>query len=379
MKKKLTRFVVASLAIMAVVASMVPMAQAAAPIGDLATIYHSRADLQAIFDAGGNRRAGSKVTLLTLEQWARTYGYKEYPALLAAFAPGFVPKPVPVAPSVLTPSAIAPSSALPPVVESAPRPVSDGVPLPLTLLTANAVVVIDIPSNRVLASHNASQQWPLASLTKLMTSLVSLETGLPMDSKFVLSQADEVGGARLRVATGEPYLVRDLFYAMLVGSANNATNAVARVTGLPKADFVARMNAKARAMGMSHTTFVDPTGIEVENVGTAEEVAALALKAFNEPMIRRVTTTGTYAITTAQSTHTIKNTNKLLLEDNGLYVLGGKTGYLEESRWNLAVKMRDSRNRPVLVVVMGSGSQDNSFKDAATAAKWAWAHHTWTK
>jgi D-alanyl-D-alanine endopeptidase (penicillin-binding protein 7) len=247
----------------------------------------------------------------------------------------------------------------------------------MSLITASAVMVVDIPSGRILASHNATRVWPLASLTKLMTGLVGLEAGLPMESKVALLDADEVGGARLRVATGDKYVVRDLFYAMLVGSANNATNAVARSTGLSKSDFVARMNAKARAMGLNNTTFVDPTGIEPTNVSTAEEVAALALRAFNEPWVRRATTTGKYAIATAQSTHTIKSTNKLLLEDNGLYVLGGKTGYLEESLWNLAVKMRDSRNRPVLVVVMGSGSQNDSFRDAEVAAKWAWAHHGW--
>ncbi len=334
-----------------------PVSAVGTTITNLNSVYSDRPDLQKLFDADGNRRADAKTALPSLEQWAKKYGYKEYPDLLAEYAPAI---------QLWTINA------------SAPTPVSDGTAFPLSRITASAIQIVDIPSGRVIASHNAKRVWPMASLTKLMTGLVSQEVGLPFDSKLTLTNADEVGGARLRVATGEQYLVRDLFYAMLVGSANNSANAIARATGLPKSQFVARMNARAKALGMTNTTFVDPTGIETGNVSTVEEITALALKTFNDPMIRRATTTSTYKIPTADSIHTIKNTNKLLVDpNNGLYVLGGKTGYLEESGWNLAVKMRDSRNHPVLVVLMDAGSQNDSFNDAALAAKWAWDHHTW--
>jgi D-alanyl-D-alanine endopeptidase (penicillin-binding protein 7) len=241
-------------------------------------------------------------------------------------------------------------------------------------VTAKAVYIIDVNSQTPLLAINEDKQYPIASLTKLMTALVSLDKKISMNKSYKITSADEVGGARL-ANTKRSYTINNLFYAMLVGSANNATNAVARSTGLNRKQFVAEMNAKAKSFGLANTTFVDPTGIELENISTPKEVAALALRAYDNSTIKKATTTQRYKITTS---HTIKNTNGLLLDDtNGLYVLGGKTGYLPEIGWNLAVKMRNNKNKPILVVVVGSDTQKQSFKDAEKAANWAWDNFSW--
>jgi D-alanyl-D-alanine endopeptidase (penicillin-binding protein 7) len=211
-----------------------------------------------------------------------------------------------------------------------------------------------------------------------MTAAVVLDCGVPMDRRQTIGKDDEVGGARLRVATGTTLAVRQLFDAALVGSANNAASALARSTGLAPADFVAAMNARAAAMGLTATHYVDPTGIETGNVSTAADIAKMARELFNIQDIKRATTTGRVTLTAAGVIHSFNSTNGLLTDpNNGLYVLGGKTGYLEESMWNFAVKMHDGQHPPLVVVVLGSSTQKTSFKDAETVARWVWRNYRW--
>lgn len=333
---------------------------------NLANVYAARADLRAAFREDGTAVPGMKARGLdSLEEWARRYGHKEHPALLSWYAPALPPAAKPASLKVR------PASRVPVLLP--------GASFDFSKITAEAVLVIDDATREVLLARNSRVPRPIASLTKLMTAMVALDHRVPMGRTVSITDADEVGGARLRVENGTPLTVRQIFDAMLVGSANNAANALARCTKLAKEDFVAEMNAKAEELGLGSTKFVDPTGIEVENVSTAEDVAALAFEAFASPEVRRATTTAQVEIVAAKSTHKFKNTNELLVDDrNGLYVLGGKTGYLIESKWNLAVKMRDSRMKPVLVVVLGSADKARSFKDAEIAAKWVWSNYRWS-
>ena len=356
---------------LAAVLSAFPGAAGAATLmesakANLANVYAARADLRAAFREDGTAVPSMKAAgLASLEAWAEKYGYKEHPSLLSWYAPAL-------------PSAAKPASLT--VRPAARVPVlAPGAAFDFSKISAEAVIVIDDATREVLLARNSRKPHSLASLTKLMTAMVALDHRVPMTRTATIIDADEVGGARLRVDNGTPLTVRQIFDAMLVGSANNAANALARSTKLAKEDFVAQMNAKAEELGLASTTFVDPSGIEVGNVSTAEDVAALAFDAFSVPEVRRATTTAEVQIVTAKSTHKFKNTNELLTNDrNGLYVLGGKTGYLVESKWNLAVKMRDARMKPVLVVVLGSDDKARSFKDAEVAAKWVWNNYRWT-
>lgn len=247
-------------------------------------------------------------------------------------------------------------------------------------LSADKVLVVDANSRRIILSKNAQVAHPLASLTKLMTAILVTEQGFAMNRVETVLPEDEVGGARLRVMNGTPLTMRDLFYAMLVGSANNAAHALARITGKPLPAFITAMNTKAQTLGLTSTVFTDTSGIDVGNSSTAQDIAALALTAFDNQKIRSAASTAYYPLTIDGQTRKMKNTNSLLTDpNNGLYVLGGKTGYLLESKWNFVVKMMDARKRPLLVVVLGSASQADSAKDAATVAKWVWSHYQWKK
>ncbi|KPJ84988.1 hypothetical protein AMJ57_04840 [Parcubacteria bacterium SG8_24] len=335
----------------------------------LAEIYAKRGDLQQFFRPADWRAVPARETtgISDLQDWARQYGYREYPALLAWYAPTRE-----VTAVASSPRALEERSA-----ELYPTP-QPGVVFDPASVSASSVLVIDVPTRRVLISHNVDAPHPLASVTKLMTSLVALDRSIPPSRPCRLTADDEVGGARLRVLTGSQLSFEDLMYATLVGSANNAAHAVARESGPDIVSFVTEMNRKADFFGLRNTVFTDPTGLDVTNTSTAREAAALALEAFESATIRRMTSTAQRDLDIGGTAHRITNTNDLLTDpDNGLFVLGGKTGYLHESKWNLVVKMMDGRNKPLLVVVFGAESQDQLFRDAAAAARQAWDSHRW--
>jgi D-alanyl-D-alanine endopeptidase (penicillin-binding protein 7) len=359
---------------MAVLLAMSP-ASAATKDGEaqaqkqLKAIFDQRTDLQAAFRRSDWLAVSPSKTpgMAELEDWARQYGYMEYPEELIWYSPAYTAGSQ--APRALrnVKTAIAPA-------------IKEGSAFDFSSITAEAVMVIDVPSRDVLLSRGAHMPRPAASLTKLMTAIVTLERKVPMGRTVAITSRDEVGGARLRVPTGTKLTVRDLFYAMLIGSANNAANALMRASQLGGSGFIAAMNAKAETMGLRSTKFTDPSGIEVSNVSTAEDIAALALEAFEVYDIRKATTTAQHSIVAARSVHRFKNTDELLVDpDNGLYVLGGKTGYLPEGGWNFVVKMMDSRQKPLLVVVLGSDTMAASFRDAEKVAKWSWDNYRWGK
>lgn len=329
-----------------------PLVAAAAPSEALLDVYAVRGDLRASFDADENYRAvpGSGAGfLIDLEDWAYQYGWRDYPEL-AAYAPASVPERV--------------SSASEPAV------------------TAEAYVVIDRASGQILAASNADRSWPIASLTKLMTAQLALDAGKSLSATYPVMAEDDVGGAKLYVNSGDTFTLDGLLYATLVGSANNAANAITRTVTGDRAAFVNEMNLRARALNLSRTTYVDPTGIELGNVSTARELARIADIAFGRADIRRYTTTATANILVLSqgTTKKIANTNWMLWkpEYDDIYVMGGKTGYLDESGWNLAVALRaEYRNpaRELLVVTFGSDSRAESFVDAEALARWAWSSY----
>ncbi len=337
----------------------------------LEAVYFARRDLQQCFRPDDWTALPSDRTkgLADLEDWARQYGYKEYPEQLAAYGPSRVS----AAPDAPVPAALrARPAALEPVLKAGSR-------FDFSRLTAKAVYVVDVASRQVLLARNSRELRSMASITKLMTAAVALDAKLPFDRVATLTQADEVGGARLRIPVGSRLTQADLFYAMLVGSANNAAQAIARSSGGSVPDFVAAMNGKAAEFGLSSTKFVDPTGLDPRNVSTAREVAALGLEAFEKYReIRRSASTAAYDLKLAGQIHRLTNTNDLLTDDNnGLVVTGGKTGYLEESEWNLVVRIQDYRRKPVLVVILGADSKAHLFREAETAAKWVWSNYRW--
>ncbi|MEK7529662.1 MAG: serine hydrolase [Patescibacteria group bacterium] len=325
-------------------------AHAMAP--ELLEIYNARPDLQLAFEATGRAVPGTAAGfLIDLEDWARQYGWRAYPSL-SAYRPEILP------------------------------PMHNGVEAPS--MDVAAFVVIDNQSGQVLGAWHADMAWPMASITKLVTADIVSRSASSLDMWHNVYDVDDVGGAKLWVEHGTNFRVRDLLYAALVGSANNAANAVARVVGGTKADFVAYMNTRAYQLGLRHTEFADPSGIEVGNVSTAREIGKMAMEIFREnATVREMTQTHRRFIEgTDGKQRDIMTTNWMLYrpEYDDVWVTAGKTGYLHESGWNVVESMRSSRyddERELVVVVLGSETRGDSFENAKILADWAWENFSW--
>jgi D-alanyl-D-alanine endopeptidase (penicillin-binding protein 7) len=237
-------------------------------------------------------------------------------------------------------------------------------------VNAEAYAVMDAETGEILDQRNGDDVRSIASITKLMSVMVAHDAGLHPDSIVTLSRDDEVGGGRLRVPVGTELTVRNLVASAVIGSANNATNAVARATGLSNEEFLRRMNEKALALGMPRSRFADPTGIEVENLSTAKEVAILARAAFNDDWIAPIAAEPQYEVATSKGPHLIKNTNKLV-NDTSLHVTAGKTGFINEAGYTLVTRMQKD-GKDIIVVVLGCDTVTHSFRDAKTLAEKAW-------
>lgn len=227
------------------------------------------------------------------------------------------------------------------------------------LFQATSAVVYDREQQSIIFEQNGFQRVPIASLTKLMTAMVALEYGIDWDAPVAIQPNEYVIGGQLRLFSGEQVTMRDLFYASLLGSANNATLAYVRQLGVPEDEFVRAMNRKAIELGLEQTTFVEVTGLDDNNVSTAYEVAKLAAAAFNlYPEIRAATTTPAYSFTVIGNgrQHTIANTNKNVTPDAQPYT-GTKTGYLYESGYCLVVQGKNQSEMRIAVLLGSAGEQ----------------------
>ncbi|MFA6553565.1 MAG: serine hydrolase [Patescibacteria group bacterium] len=250
---------------------------------------------------------------------------------------------------------------------------------PPVSLTADAGIVLDIDSGLALWKKNIDQPRPLASLTKLMTALVFLDTQPDWDREvaFEKSDIDTTEGNTLIVKPGEQAKVRDLFMASLVASANNATKALARSTGLSEPDFIQRMNDKAKSLNLWLTTFTDVTGLDAGNVSTVRDYIRLAQVAFDQPRIKEAVTTKEYAFTTTgvKASHRLFNTDQLL-SDKTVSVKAAKTGFINESGYNFVV-LADANGHDVLLVVLGSSSSEARFSEARSLIQWTQQYWQW--
>ena len=252
---------------------------------------------------------------------------------------------------------------------------------PVPGIWADAGIVLDVESGKVLYEKNKDQQMTLASLTKIMTAMVFLESGTSLDKEVMMTEGDVAECCCLQVDAGETLLARDLFYAALVGSMNNGARALARSTDLNWDEFIQRMNNKAGDLGFTQTIFSDPTGLDWRNKSSAHEYARLSVEAYKDIRMLQASTARSYGFHTRNTGRWVSfnNINKSL--DSSLYITGGKTGYLPESwggvGFNLMLKARNGGNHEVIVVVLGEDQSGLSFSEAEMLVNWAFSNYRW--
>jgi serine-type D-Ala-D-Ala endopeptidase (penicillin-binding protein 7) len=241
-------------------------------------------------------------------------------------------------------------------------------------ITANVAYVVDQQTGEVLLGRNEGLVHPIASLTKLMTGMIIAEAQLPMDEKIVIDDSDvdrlKFSSSRLRVGTE---LTRgEALHLALMSSENRAAHALARTYPGGESAFVSAMNVKAQQLGMEHTTYVEPTGLSSENQSSAHDLALLTAAAYEQPLLRRFTTSPGYRLATDHGTTQYINTNRLVRA--GTWDIGlQKTGYIREAGDCLILQAKLA-GRKLIMVFLDSASALARFSDAEHVRAWLRAH-----
>jgi len=243
-------------------------------------------------------------------------------------------------------------------------------------ISARAYVVIDAETGDVLISKNADASWTAASLTKLVTALVVLDSKTKLTKRVIMTQQDQIaggcsaGGACIASKPGVAFTVDGLFHAALMPSANNAANALSRSIGLTPAQFVKKMNEKAKELGATSSHFNEPTGMDPANKITALDYAKIVKATFSNSYLRSIGGLTKYSLRSTNNTkynQTIKNTNKLL-GDADINILGAKTGYLNESFYNFASLLTYRNGQKLSIVVLGEKRLASAFAETKMLA-----------
>jgi len=239
-------------------------------------------------------------------------------------------------------------------------------------LASSKVLVINQTTGATLYAKNTNQSTPIASVTKLMTAMVMLDAQLPMDD--VLSIADQdvdyLKGTHSRLNVGTSLTRADLLQLALMSSENRAASALAHNYPGGINAFVHAMNQKAEQLGMKSTHFFDATGLDSNNVSTAEDLARMVNAAYHYPEIRQVTTTASqsYNLNGHRNPLNFVNTNALVR--NGNWVIGlSKTGFINEAGRCLVMQAEIS-NQPVIIVLLDSVGKMTRIADANRIRKW---------
>ena len=244
-------------------------------------------------------------------------------------------------------------------------------------LSAQSAIVVDSSSGAILFAKNASQKRPMASIVKLMTALIFLQTKPNLEQRIAMIAEDDREGDQQYIRPGESAKLRDYLSASLIGSANNATITLARSTGLPENDFTAKMNEKAKELGMRDTIFTEPSGLSEQNISTARDMAKLLDSAGKNETIRQLSGMHRAMIQIYPSgiKRTVLTTNHLL----GTIVLVsfGKTGYLDQAMYNLATAVALPNNGELYIVILGSQSNQDRVQDAKNLALWTKRVYKW--
>ena len=228
------------------------------------------------------------------------------------------------------------------------------------------MLVADGETGDVLHARNADDRVAMASITKLMTALVTLENRRGRDLVTVRGQAPLVGGSTINLTPGEELSVRDLLAAALIQSANDAAYALATDVGRGSvARFVSRMNAEARKLGLEDTHYVRPDGLDAPgHYSSAEDTFVLARRAMKERLVRRLVRKRTAQIGGGR---TVRTWNDLLYTFPGL--VGVKTGHTGDAGWSeVAAARRDGVT--IYAVILGSPSRPQRNDDLEALLDW---------
>ncbi len=224
--------------------------------------------------------------------------------------------------------------------------------------SATSAVLMDQDSGRILYSENIHEVRSIASISKIMTGILAVESGKLDETVTVGDEILKAYGSGIYIKQGEKISLRDLVYGLMLRSGNDAAVTIATYVSGSVEEFVSLMNAKATELGMKHTTFNNPSGLDEEegNYSCAYDMAILTSYAMKNKDYRTITGTKKHTVKTNKNTYVWHNKHKLLTQYK--YATGGKTGFTKKARRTL-VTTATNNDMNLVVVTLNDGDDFN--------------------
>jgi D-alanyl-D-alanine endopeptidase (penicillin-binding protein 7) len=237
-------------------------------------------------------------------------------------------------------------------------------------LRSSAALVLDLTNSSVLYARRSDVALPIASITKLMTALVVMEAGQPLDEMLAVTGDDRSfgKGSSSRLSPGAVLSRGELMHLALMASENRAAHALGRNYPGGVGACVIAMNAKARELGMTSAQFVEPTGLSDENVASPEDLAKLVMAAAKVAAIREYSTDSDFTVRIGRHMVRYRNTDSLVSKPDWNIVVQ-KTGYIHEAGRCL-VMQTVIEDRPVVIVLLNSFGKRTRVADARRVRRW---------
>ncbi|EPF18556.1 D-alanyl-D-alanine endopeptidase precursor [Cedecea davisae] len=239
-------------------------------------------------------------------------------------------------------------------------------------IASGSAMIVDLQSNKILYSSHPDLVRPIASITKLMTAMVVLDAHLPMDEmlKVDISHTPEMKGIYSRVRLNSEISRKNMMLLALMSSENRAAASLAHHYPGGYDAFIRAMNAKAKSLGMTHTRYVEPTGLSIENVSTANDLTKLLIATQKYPLLGQLSTTHEDMATFRNPSYTLpfRNTNHLVYRENWNIQLT-KTGFTNNAGHCLVMRTV-IKGRPVALVVLDAFGKYTHFADANRLRNW---------
>ena len=239
---------------------------------------------------------------------------------------------------------------------------------------AEAAIIYNPETNEVLWESNAREERSIASITKVMTALVFLESGMSLTTPVTVQRADVYRASTTYLRAGYNVTAEDLLNLLLVGSDNAAARALSRISPFGASGFVDRMNQKAAELGLQKTHYADPSGLLATNVSSAYDMARLIAFAAADDRVGSIMRRATHTVYSGTRTINVRSTNHLVREGQ-LDVVGGKTGFISRAGYCLATLVRlPQSGQQVAVVVLGARSNQGRFWETRHLFNWLNTH-----
>ena len=231
-------------------------------------------------------------------------------------------------------------------------------PFNVKAISASSYIVMEMDNNKILEGENIHKVRSVASISKIMTAVIAIESNKLDDKLIVDDTILKAYGSGIYIKQGEELTLRDLLYGLMLRSGNDAGFMISKYVSGSTEEFVKKMNEKAKEIGMKNTTFNNPCGLDEEkgNYSTSYDMALLTSYAMKNEEYKKIVKTKKYNLKTNMNAYSWTNKNKLLFSHK--YITGGKTGFTKKARRTL-VTTANKNNMNIVVVTLNDGDDFN--------------------